>query len=60
VWDGRLALLGWSAAFVALAVGVVVLRRRYVQRIQEIARARALLRQELRTLTPRDGSGGAP
>ena len=60
MWDGRLALLGWSAVFVALAVVVLVLRRRYRQRLQEIARARTLLRQELRTLTPDKKVGDVP
>jgi hypothetical protein len=53
-------LLGWSAVFVALAVGVVVLRRRYRQRLQEIARDRALLRQELRSLTPAEERRDVP
>ncbi|MDH4043948.1 MAG: hypothetical protein OEY20_09960 [Gemmatimonadota bacterium] len=55
-----MVLLGWSAAFVALAIGVVALRRRYLHRLQEIARARTLLRQELRALTPNNEAGGAP
>jgi hypothetical protein len=57
VWEGRPALAAWSAAFVALSLGVVVLRRRYRRRLQEIAHARALLRQELRTVVPRRESG---
>jgi hypothetical protein len=52
VWGGRPGLLAWSAAFVLLAVGVVVLRRRYLRRLEEIARARARLRQELRAVMP--------
>ena len=60
VWDDRPALLVWSGAFVILALGVVVLRRRYRKRLHEIARARALLREELRTVTPRRQSGDPP
>jgi hypothetical protein len=45
-------LLAWSAAFVMLAFGVVYLRWRYRRRLDEIARARALLRQALRSLKP--------
>jgi hypothetical protein len=52
VWDRQPALLGWSVAFVALAGGVVLLRRRYLRRLDEIARARDALRREIRGLTP--------
>lgn len=57
VWGGRPALLGWSTAFVGLAAGVLLLRRRYAQRLDEIAQARERLRRELRTLTPDEGAG---
>jgi hypothetical protein len=60
VWDGRPGLLAWSGGFLLLAVGVVLLRRRYRRRLDEIARARALLRQELRGVIPRPGSGASP
>ena len=60
VWGRRPLLLAWSLVFALLALGVVLLRLRYLQRLQEIARARALLRQELRTLTPRREPGDAP
>ena len=59
LWDGRPGLLVWSGFFVILAGMVVALRRRYRRRLDEIARARALLRQELRALTPDRESGGA-
>lgn len=57
VWDARPALLLWSAVFVGLAVGVVAVRRRYRRRLNEIARARAQLRQELRAVMPQRESG---
>jgi hypothetical protein len=50
VWTGRPSLIGWGVAFVAAAGGVIVLRRRHVKSLGEIARARALLRQELRSV----------
>lgn len=52
VWSRRPALLAWSAAFVMLALGVLYLHWRYRRRLDEIARARALLRQDLRSLRP--------
>jgi len=52
VWGRRPALLVWSAAFVMLACGVVYLRWRYRRRLDEIARARARLRQDLRAVKP--------
>lgn len=58
VWGRRPALLVWSLALALVALGVVLLRVRYLRRLQEIARARAQLRQELRTLTPRREPGG--
>jgi hypothetical protein len=57
VWGRRPVLLAWSAAFVFLALGVVYLRWRYRRRLQEIAHARALLRQELRSVKPGHESG---
>jgi hypothetical protein len=50
LWTGRPALIGWGAAFVLAAGGVIILRRRHVRSLAEIARARALLRQELRSV----------
>jgi hypothetical protein len=50
VWTDRPALIGWGAAFVLAAGGVIVLRRRHARSLAEIARARALLRQELRSV----------
>jgi hypothetical protein len=60
VWDARPVLFAWSAAFVLLAAGVVALRRRYHRRLDEIARARALLRQELRSVMPPPDAGASP
>lgn len=50
--DGRPLLVVWAAAFLAVAGLVLVLRRQYLRRLDEISRARALLRQELRSLRP--------
>jgi hypothetical protein len=50
VWADRPALIGWSVAFGLAAGGVILLRRRHVRSLAEIARARALLRQELRSV----------
>jgi hypothetical protein len=55
VWTARPALVGWGVAFVAAAGGVIVLRRRHVRSLGEIARARALLRQELRSVRAPEG-----
>jgi len=50
VWADRPVLIGWRVAFGLGAGGVVLLRRRHVRSLGEIARARALLRQELRSV----------
>lgn len=50
VWADRPVLIGWSVAFGLAAGGVILLRRRHVRSLGEIARARALLRQELRSV----------
>jgi len=50
VWAARPALIGWSIVFGVGAGGVLLLRRRQVRSLREIARARALLRQELRSV----------
>jgi hypothetical protein len=50
VWAARPTLIGWSLAFVLGAVGVLLLRRRHVRSLGEIAQARAMLRQELRSV----------
>ena len=50
VWAARPALIGWSLVFVLGAGGVLLLRRRHVRSLREVARARAMLRQELRSV----------
>jgi hypothetical protein len=50
VWTARPGLIGSGAAFVLAAGGVILLRRRHVRSLAEIARARALLHQELRSV----------
>lgn len=52
VWDARPGLFAWSGVFVVLAAGTLVLRRRYVRSLEEIARARDALRRELRAPPP--------
>lgn len=52
VWDDRPALLAWSAVFAAMAVGVLIMRRRHLRSLEEITRARELLRRELRAVQP--------
>jgi hypothetical protein len=56
VWTARPALIGWACAFVLAAGGMILLRRRHVRSLGEIARARALLRQELRSVKAPDRS----
>jgi len=43
-------LLVWSLVFAALAVGVLVLRRRYVRVLDEVREARERLKHELRAV----------
>jgi hypothetical protein len=45
-WDRRPGFLIAAAVLAAGAAGVVLLRRRYLAQLDEIARARAVLRQE--------------
>jgi len=52
IWDGRPLLLGASVLCLVLVVIVLGLRRRYVRQLADIRRARAALRQELRSVTP--------
>jgi prepilin signal peptidase PulO-like enzyme (type II secretory pathway) len=47
LWSARLGLLVWGALFGAGAIGVLVLRRRYVKRLEELDDARRALRGEL-------------
>lgn len=49
-WSGRPGLLALGALCVAGAVGVFALRRRYLARLDEIARARQALQREAATL----------
>jgi hypothetical protein len=49
-WDGRPGLLIAAGLLAAGAVGVVLLRRRYLTRLDEIAAARAALRREAAAL----------
>ena len=56
ILDRRPALLGGSVVCLALVVLVLTLRRRYARRLAEIAKARAMLRQELRAVKPPDGN----
>jgi len=52
VWGGGPVLLGGSVLCLALVAVVLLLRRRYLRQLAEIARARAALRQELRSVSP--------
>jgi hypothetical protein len=47
VWAARPWLIGWGALFGAGALGVLLFRRRYVKRLEELADAREALRGEL-------------
>lgn len=61
VWAGRPWLIVWGALFGAGAVGVLVLRRRHLRRLAELAEARAGLRAELGTIARTlRGGGGDP
>lgn len=60
LWTARPALIGWSLAFVLAAGGVLQLRRRHVRSLREIAAARAMLRQELRSVKAPDRPDPAP
>lgn len=52
---GRPLLVVWGAVFLAAAGAVLLLWRRYLRRLDEIARDRARLRQELRSVRPDPG-----
>jgi hypothetical protein len=47
LWSARPGLVAWGAVLGAGAIGVLVLRRRYVKRLEELADARRALRGEL-------------
>ena len=47
LWSARLGLIAWGALLGAGAVGVLLLRRRYEKRLEELADARNALRGEL-------------
>ena len=47
VWSSRPILAAWGVLLGAGAVWVVVLRRRYLARLEELARARESLKREL-------------
>jgi hypothetical protein len=49
-WGRRPGLLLVALAFVAAALGVIALRRRYLARLDEIERARAALRRDAAAL----------
>ncbi len=52
LWGERLDLLLWALGFGLAAAGVLWLRRRYLQRLAEVERAREALRRELRAVVP--------
>jgi membrane protein implicated in regulation of membrane protease activity len=47
LWSARPWLIAWGVLFGAGAIAVLVLRRRYVKRLEELADARNALRGEL-------------
>jgi len=50
LWSARPWLIAWGVVFAAGAIGVLVLRRRHVKRLEELADARNALRGELGNL----------